>query len=205
MERELGEQADNKRMDEWVKLQMQIHLPTAERRDLLPAMTARLSQGSPVDANNLLLGCISNSAPVIRPSVRPFGNTGGRTSSAGDLGCQYGNNPMALAMAEVARAWGTHDGQIISRVHSEYVDGDVWGLTTCREFADGDILTLEQRSRCDSEETAPFIDMTCLHRMLVAHIVMVLCCFSIKVIKSCVFKQPKDSGLLGGHWDSPPA
>ena len=34
---------------------------------------------------------------------------------------------------------------------------------------------------------------------------MVLCCFPIKVIKSCALKQTKDSGLLVAHWGASPA
>ena len=97
-------------------------------------------------------------------------------------------------------AWDTHGGQFFARVRSEYADGDsVWGVTTCREFDDVDILKLEQRGRYNNEEMAPFIDIACLHRMLVAHLAMVLCCYSIKVTKSCVSKQTHDSGLLGGY------
>ena len=38
--------------------------------------------------------------------------------------------------------------------------------------------------------------------MLVAHLANVLCCYSINVTKACVFKQTRDTGLLGGYWDN---
>ena len=64
-------EANNKIMNDrdWVKLQMQIPRPTAERRDLLRAMALQFSQGSGVDANNLLLDCICRSEPAIRPGI----------------------------------------------------------------------------------------------------------------------------------------
>ena len=83
-------------------------------------------------------------------------------------------------MDEVARASDTHDGQLFSRVHSELVGGDsVWGVTTCREFNEDNIPMLEQRSRYNIQEMAPFIHMACLHRMLKADLANVLCCFFI--------------------------
>ena len=75
-ELELEQKANNQRMDEWVRPQSQIHLSTDERCDLLPAMALQFTQGNGMDTNDLLLGCIINSEPVPRLSVRPFGNVG---------------------------------------------------------------------------------------------------------------------------------
>ena len=131
------EKINNQRMDEWVRLQSRIHLSTDERRAFLRAMALQFTQGNGVDANNLLLGCISNSEPVLRASVRAFGNVGGRITSAYDTGCQYGGNHLTLAMSEVARAWDIHNGHIFARVRSEFVNGEsVWGVAACCEFDD---------------------------------------------------------------------
>ena len=130
-ERELEENAKIQRMDEWMMLQSQIDLSTDEWRALLVAMALQFTKGNRMDANNLLLGCIGNSEPVLRPSVRPFGNVGGRITSAHDDGCQYGGHHLTLAMYEVARARDIHDGHIFVRVRSEFVNGkSVWGVTT---------------------------------------------------------------------------
>ena len=72
---------------------------------------------------------------------------------------------------------------------------------TCRGFTKDHILKLEMRCSHNVEEMATSIDIACLHRMLVTHLVTVLCCFPIKGTKSCVTKQTNDSGLLVAHWD----
>ena len=61
--------------------------------------------------------------------------------------------------------------------------------------------------RClyDAGEISAFIDTACAHRTIIRHITAVLCCHSIDVIKSCVFKQTDTAGLLGTHWDIPRA
>ena len=68
-ERERELEANNKRFEECVELQMQIHLSHAERCNLLRATALQLSQGNGVGANNLVLCCICGSEPVLRPPV----------------------------------------------------------------------------------------------------------------------------------------
>ena len=76
-------------------------------------------------------------------------------------------------MREVDRAWDSHNGRIFSPVRPIFVIGEsAWGVTTCREFNDDDILMLEQRGSYTDEEIAPFIEIVCLRRMLKAHLMM---------------------------------
>ena len=111
-ERERNQAAHTKRFNEWVELQKQFHLSHAQRRDLLRAMALKLPRGNGVNANNILIGCISTHETVLRPPVRASGGPGGRATSVCDRGCQYTEDHVSAAMAEVSMLWETHGGHM---------------------------------------------------------------------------------------------
>ena len=76
-----------------------------------------------------------------------------------------------------------------------------YGNITHRELNREDLDMFMGRRVVDDAVMAPFIDLACLHRILVAHLAMVLCCCAVDCVKSAVVKQTKTSGCAGDHWD----
>ena len=214
-EREVEADADTKRQRLWVRAEAQSCLSNDDmsRRLLYTAM--KLGGADPARANKLLLSAMSTCGAVSPPSVQHFSKVGGRVSSAGDSDCDYEHRHLVDAMDEVYRTW-TSVGQT--------TPGTRWSGCICfpatyrsepsssagfeemntpieRCFDESDINILEQRRECDRVALAQFMEIACLHRMILNHLAPVMFCDSIICKKACVNRYTKNSRILECIYD----
>lgn len=195
--------AKRRRENMWVVLQAQTHLSNEQQRELLRAMAMKFAGRDPIHANNLLLACITSDQRCIRETVSPWAPWGGRISSVGARGCDLTDVHFQRAMAECHRLWDVYEGRFFRAWVPEHVERIHWGIVS-RMFDFDDCLMLEQKNTIfyRRDEVADFIDLACLHRVLVAHAIKVSCCPALDVRKACVYKQTSESGCLAPHYGS---
>ncbi len=214
-QREVDADAVTKRQCLWVRGDARSCLSDdyMSRKLLYTAM--KLGGADPARANKLLLSAMSTCGAVSPPSVKAFSKVGGRVTSAGDSDCDYQHRHLVDAMGEVYRNW-TSAGQTIPGTDwsgcicfpatyrsepSSSAEFEEMNTPIERCFDESDINILEQRRECDRMALAQFMEIACLHRMILNHLAGVMFCDSIICKKACVNRYTKNSRILEYNYD----
>jgi hypothetical protein len=198
-EREREEVAKHKRSVEWLLHTLQTSLSTTQQLNLIRDMAQKFGRQNNASADDMLRACVTAGEPAIRPSVRPLGAMAGRVTSVGDDDCEMSDAHLTDAMLAVDSLWYTHWGQIFGRTSYGYAPRDPHNEVSYRELWREDLAMFMGYRVVADEDFAPFVDFACLHRVSVAHLIKVLCCYEIDCIKAAVLKQTTTTGCAVAH------
>jgi hypothetical protein len=203
LERELA--ATTKRQKMYATALADRTVTIQDYRARLLCMASQFCAGDSVATNNLLLSCLTNNEAVLQLSSSPFDKVGGPITSVGHPGCGFELTHVHRAMMEVYKLWGSHRGPLFNPTWAQHHYPSIYRneIPVFYEFTEpGGIDMLEQRAPCHREDMATFFDIGCLHRRFVAHVTLVLCCHSIIVRRSCVFRYTNLTDADGEYWDT---